>query len=72
MRNLKSCLKVALDFVSPETVGAALAMADELRTLPGAHAGRARNANTQVRLMLLHAAHTAVHSLDAATNCSSE
>ena len=40
--------------------------------LPGAHVSRTRNGNTQVRLMLLHAAHAAVRSLDAATNCKSE
>lgn len=63
MRNLKSCLKVALDFVSPETMPAALAMNDDIRELPAGHAGRSDNVHA--RVTLLHAAHVAVHELQA-------
>ena len=31
VRNLRSCLKVAVDFVSPESVGECLSMARQLR-----------------------------------------
>nr|KYP33131.1 Lysine-specific demethylase 3B [Cajanus cajan] len=37
VRNLKSCIKVALDFVSPENVGECFRLAEEFRTLPINH-----------------------------------
>ncbi|CAJ1782266.1 unnamed protein product [Sphenostylis stenocarpa] len=37
VRNLKSCTKVALDFVSPENVGECFRLTEEFRTLPINH-----------------------------------
>ncbi|GFZ01072.1 transcription factor jumonji (jmjC) domain-containing protein [Actinidia rufa] len=37
VRNLKSCIKVALDFVSPENVGECNRLAEEFRLLPENH-----------------------------------
>lgn len=34
VRNLRSCVKVAVDFVSPESIGECLAMAHQLRRCP--------------------------------------
>ncbi|CAK9311523.1 unnamed protein product [Citrullus colocynthis] len=37
VRNLKSCIKVALDFVSPENVGECIHLTEEFRRLPSNH-----------------------------------
>ncbi|KAK4594437.1 hypothetical protein RGQ29_018211 [Quercus rubra] len=37
VRNLKSCIKVALNFVSPENVGECIRLTEEIRTLPQNH-----------------------------------
>ncbi|XAR73094.1 hypothetical protein NMG60_11006936 [Bertholletia excelsa] len=37
VRNLKSCIKVALDFVSPENVGECVRLTEEFRVLPKNH-----------------------------------
>ncbi|CAJ1932431.1 unnamed protein product [Sphenostylis stenocarpa] len=37
VRNLKSCIKVAMDFVSPENVGECFRLTEEFRTLPINH-----------------------------------
>ncbi|XP_008677147.1 lysine-specific demethylase JMJ25 isoform X2 [Zea mays] len=37
VRNLKSCIKVALDFVSPENVGECVKLTEEFRRLPSFH-----------------------------------
>ncbi|MQL90778.1 hypothetical protein Taro_023369 [Colocasia esculenta] len=37
VRNLKSCIKVALDFVSPENVGECIRLTEEFRRLPQDH-----------------------------------
>lgn len=37
VRNLKSCIKVALDFVSPENVGECIRLTEEFRILPQKH-----------------------------------
>ncbi|KAK4407644.1 Lysine-specific demethylase [Sesamum angolense] len=37
VRNLKSCIKVALDFVSPENLGECIRLTEEFRTLPQNH-----------------------------------
>ncbi|XP_058001606.1 lysine-specific demethylase JMJ29 isoform X3 [Hevea brasiliensis] len=37
VRNLKSCIKVALDFVSPENVGECIRLTEEFRLLPPNH-----------------------------------
>ncbi|KAJ0008143.1 hypothetical protein Pint_30680 [Pistacia integerrima] len=37
VRNLKSCIKVALDFVSPENIEECIRLTEEFRTLPRKH-----------------------------------
>ncbi|KAL2333120.1 hypothetical protein Fmac_014333 [Flemingia macrophylla] len=37
VRNLKSCIKVALDFVSPENIQECIRLTEEFRTLPSSH-----------------------------------
>nr|XP_023919066.1 lysine-specific demethylase JMJ25-like isoform X2 [Quercus suber] len=37
VRNLKSCIKVGLNFVSPENVGECIRLTEEIRTLPQNH-----------------------------------
>ncbi|ONI22349.1 hypothetical protein PRUPE_2G123400, partial [Prunus persica] len=50
VRNLKSCIKVALEFVSPENVGECIRLTDEFRTLPQNH--RAKEDKLEVRRLL--------------------
>jgi lysine-specific demethylase 3 len=35
--SIQSCIKVALDFVSPENVGECIRLTEEFRTLPQSH-----------------------------------
>ncbi|XP_040366412.1 uncharacterized protein LOC112175955 isoform X1 [Rosa chinensis] len=53
VRNLKSCIKVALDFVSPENVGECFRLTEEFRTLPTNH--RAHEDKLEVKKMIVHA-----------------
>lgn len=64
VRNVRSCIKVAVDFVSPENVGQYLALCAEYRRLPEGH--RAREDKLGVKLMLLHAAKAALKALKEA------
>jgi hypothetical protein len=56
VRNLRSCLKVALDFVSPEA-------AEECLVLSAEFASMKNEEKLQARLMMLHAAQAAAHVL---------
>ncbi|KEH17360.1 transcription factor jumonji (jmjC) domain protein [Medicago truncatula] len=47
VRNLKSCTKVALDFVSPENAGECLRLTEEIRKLPVNHCSTADNLEFQ-------------------------
>ncbi|GKC38617.1 JmjC domain-containing protein, partial [Tanacetum coccineum] len=47
VRNLKSCIKVALDFVSPENVGECIRLTEDFRVLPQKH--RAKEDNSYSR-----------------------
>ncbi|XP_004308619.1 PREDICTED: lysine-specific demethylase JMJ25-like [Fragaria vesca subsp. vesca] len=58
VRNLKSCIKVAVDFVSPETVGQCFRLTEEFRTLPPDH--RASEDKLEVKKMIVHAVSDAV------------
>ncbi|XP_028767021.1 lysine-specific demethylase JMJ25 [Neltuma alba] len=53
VRNLKSCIKVALDFVSPESIEECIRLTQEFRTLPINH--RAIEDKLEVKKMLIHA-----------------
>jgi lysine-specific demethylase 3 len=62
VRNLKSCIKVALDFVSPENVQECLKLTEEFRLLPMDH--RAKEDKLEVKKMMLYAAKTAIEQLE--------
>ncbi|KAL2636164.1 hypothetical protein R1flu_007643 [Riccia fluitans] len=61
VRNLKSCIKVALDFVSPENVQECIALTEEFRLLPKDH--RAKEDKLEVKKMVLHAAKAACEEI---------
>ncbi|XP_020535108.1 lysine-specific demethylase JMJ25 isoform X2 [Jatropha curcas] len=62
VRNLKSCIKVAMDFVSPENVGECIRLTEEFRVLPPNH--RAKEDKLEVKKMYLHAMKWAVEVLE--------
>ncbi|XP_007022641.2 PREDICTED: lysine-specific demethylase JMJ25 isoform X2 [Theobroma cacao] len=62
VRNIKSCIKVALDFVSPENTGECVRLTEEFRLLPQGH--RAKEDKLEVRKMILHAMCETVNYLD--------
>ncbi|GMJ04032.1 hypothetical protein HRI_004072400, partial [Hibiscus trionum] len=62
VRNIKSCIKVALDFVSPENVGECVRLTDEFRVLPHEH--RTNEDKLEVKKMIIHAMSDAVKNLD--------
>ncbi|KAH7545699.1 hypothetical protein FEM48_Zijuj01G0121500 [Ziziphus jujuba var. spinosa] len=63
VRNLKSCTKVAVDFVSPENVHECLRLTEEFRRLPKNH--RAREDKLEIKKMILYAVDQAVKDLEA-------
>eukprot|EP00249_Psilotum_nudum_P024913 c29321_g1_i5 orf=645-3752(+) len=63
VRNLKSCIKVALDFVSPENVQQCIRLTQEFRLLPKNH--RAKEDKLQVKKMLLYAVSVANKELES-------
>ncbi|XP_063947510.1 uncharacterized protein LOC108218781 [Daucus carota subsp. sativus] len=58
VRNKQSCIKVALDFVSPDNVEECIRLTDEFRLLPKFH--RSKEDKLEVKKMALHAANLAV------------
>uniref|UniRef100_A0A5B7AE35 Lysine-specific demethylase JMJ25 n=1 Tax=Davidia involucrata TaxID=16924 RepID=A0A5B7AE35_DAVIN len=65
VRNLKSCIKVALDFVSPENIRECIRLTEEFRVLPQNH--RAKEDKLEVKKMSLHALSRAVDDLEQLT-----
>ncbi|PQQ12153.1 lysine-specific demethylase JMJ25 isoform X2 [Prunus yedoensis var. nudiflora] len=63
VRNLKSCTKVAADFVSPENVHECLRLTEEFRQLPKNH--RAREDKLEIKKMILYAVDEALKDLEA-------
>ncbi|KAK1403172.1 JmjC domain-containing protein [Heracleum sosnowskyi] len=61
VRNLKSCIKVALDFVSPENVNECIRLTEEFRVLPENH--RSREDKLEVKKMTIFAMKQAVDDL---------
>jgi lysine-specific demethylase 3 len=59
---MQSCIKVALDFVSPENVQECLKLTEEFRLLPMDH--RAKEDKLEVKKMMLYAAKTAIEQLE--------
>ncbi|KAL5539692.1 hypothetical protein UlMin_042240, partial [Ulmus minor] len=62
VRNLKSCIKVALDFVSPENVSECFRLTEEFRKLPANH--RANQDTLEVKKLTLYAMKAAIRKLD--------
>ncbi|KAF8398700.1 hypothetical protein HHK36_014557 [Tetracentron sinense] len=60
-----SCIKVALDFVSPENVHECIRLTEEFRVLPQNH--RANEDKLEVKKMTLHAISQAVQDLEQFT-----
>ncbi|KAF6153290.1 hypothetical protein GIB67_003480 [Kingdonia uniflora] len=67
-RNLKSCIKVAVEFVSPESVNECIRLTEEYRSLPQNHL--AKEDKLEVKKMALYAVEKAVHDLEKLTKCS--
>ncbi|CAL1397569.1 unnamed protein product [Linum trigynum] len=65
VRNLKSCTKVAVDFVSPENVSECLRLTEEFRQLPKNH--RAREDKLEIKKMMVYAMEEAVRDLEELT-----
>ncbi|XP_074273957.1 lysine-specific demethylase JMJ26-like [Silene latifolia] len=61
VRNLKSCIKVALDFVSPENTQECMRLSEEFRLLPQNH--RAKEDKLEVKKMTIFAAEKAVEDI---------
>ncbi|KAM0896690.1 hypothetical protein ACQ4PT_023018 [Festuca glaucescens] len=61
VRNLKSCTKIAIDFVSPENVKECLKLTQEFRKLPKNH--RAKEDKLEVKKMIIYAVDHAVKIL---------
>ncbi|XP_024373444.1 lysine-specific demethylase JMJ27 isoform X3 [Physcomitrium patens] len=61
VRNLKSCIKVALDFVSPENVSQCVDLTEQFRLLPTDH--RAKEDKLEVKKMMLYTARYAMDQL---------
>ncbi|KAL2521985.1 Transcription factor jumonji (jmjC) domain-containing protein [Forsythia ovata] len=70
VRNLKSCIKVALDFVSPENLGECVRLTEEFRVLPQNH--RAKEDKLEVKKMALHAIDDAVSELEGLMLCEEQ
>nr|KAJ0224187.1 hypothetical protein LSAT_V11C100049590 [Lactuca sativa] len=65
VRNLKSCTKVAVDFVSPENIQECIRLTQEFRKLPINH--KAREDKLEVKKMILHAMRQAIADFEELT-----
>ncbi|CAI9086827.1 OLC1v1020745C2 [Oldenlandia corymbosa var. corymbosa] len=66
VRNLKSCTKVAVDFVSPENLHECLRLTEEFRKLPKGH--KAKEDKLEIKKMIIHAVDQAVRELEELTS----
>ncbi|XP_058073143.1 lysine-specific demethylase JMJ28-like isoform X4 [Magnolia sinica] len=64
-RNLKSCMNVALDFVSPENVSECIRLIDELHLLPNNH--KAKEDKLEVKKMSLYGISAAIKEVQELT-----
>lgn len=62
VRNLKSCTKVAADFVSPENLHECIRLTKEFRMLPKYH--RAREDKLEINKMIIHGLNQAAEELE--------
>ncbi|KAI3917697.1 hypothetical protein MKW98_021459 [Papaver atlanticum] len=70
VRNLKSCIKVAVDFVSPENVPECMRLAEEFRLLPQNH--WAKEDKLEVKKMTLYAVENAVDTVNGLNRLEEE
>lgn len=70
VRNLKSCTKVAVDFVSPENIHQCIHLTEEFRKLPKNH--KAREDKLEIKKMILHSINEAVEDLNRLMATESE
>ncbi|XP_054778587.1 lysine-specific demethylase JMJ29-like isoform X2 [Prosopis cineraria] len=63
VRNLMSCTKVAVDFVSPENLRECLALTNQFRLLPKNH--RAREDKLEIKKMIVYAADQILKDLES-------
>ncbi|KAK8521114.1 hypothetical protein V6N12_005028 [Hibiscus sabdariffa] len=61
VRNRQSCIKVALDFVSPENVQECIRLTEEFRLLPKGH--RAKEDKLEIKKMAIYAANLAINEV---------
>ncbi|MBA0587430.1 lysine-specific demethylase JMJ26 [Gossypium raimondii] len=61
VRNLKSCTKVAVDFVSPQSIKECLRLTEEFRQLPKNH--RAREDKLEINKMIIYGVERAIREL---------
>ncbi|XP_047078912.1 lysine-specific demethylase JMJ25-like [Lolium rigidum] len=61
VRNLKSCIKVALDFVSPENVQECIRLTEEFRLLPVGH--RVNEDKLEIKKIAFHAIKQAIEDI---------
>ncbi|CAI0406907.1 unnamed protein product [Linum tenue] len=66
--NLKSCVNIVLDFVSPESVMQSMQLTDELRLLPDKH--KARADCLEVKQMAIHGISRAIKEIRELTSCT--
>ncbi|XP_015573214.2 lysine-specific demethylase JMJ25 isoform X1 [Ricinus communis] len=66
VRNRQSCIKVALDFVSPDNVQECIRLTEEFRMLPKNH--RAKEDKLEVKKMAMYAASAAVSEAKSLTS----
>ncbi|KAL5988520.1 hypothetical protein ACLOJK_036285 [Asimina triloba] len=66
----RSCLKVALDFVSPENLQECFRLTEEFRKLPQEH--RANEDKLEIKKMVLHAVDSVVKDLEAQSGSMSD
>ncbi|CAN6980972.1 unnamed protein product [Brassica oleracea var. botrytis] len=67
VRNIQSCIKVALDFVAPESVEEYLRLTQEIRRLPEDH--RFNEDRLEIKKIVMHAASSAIREAKAQLSC---
>ncbi|XP_028791756.1 lysine-specific demethylase JMJ25 [Neltuma alba] len=68
VRNLMSCTKVAVDFVSPENLHECLRLTNQFRQLPKNH--RAREDKLEIKKMIVYAADQILKDFESLLKCA--
>ncbi|CAL4934684.1 unnamed protein product [Urochloa decumbens] len=66
VRNLKSCINIAMGFVSPENVGECIKLTEEFRRLPSDHP--AKEDKLEIKKIAIHALNEAINFLDLSSS----